>query len=81
MKDTVITAAAKRRELKIWLACFIVAFVVNVAAIIYFVTPWYEIFTQLGYVVVLSVSFYVLTVAARLIWFGIRRITSAEAKN
>ena len=54
MKDTVITAAVKRRELKIWLACFVVANIINWAAIIKFQAPWYEIFTQIGYVVVTS---------------------------
>lgn len=81
MKDTVITAAVKRRELWIWLICFIVANVVNVISIICFATPWYEIFTQLGYVTVLSVSLYLLTVAARLIWFVVRRFMSSEGKH
>ena len=78
MKDTVITAAVKRRELWIWLTCFIVANVVNVATIICYATPWYEIFTQLGYVTVLSVMLYVLTVVVRVIWFLVRRFTSSE---
>lgn len=34
MKDTVITAAVKRRELWIWLTCFIAANVVNITTII-----------------------------------------------
>lgn len=78
MKDTVITAAVKRREMWIWLICFIVANVVNVTTIICYATPWYEIFTQLGYVTVLSVLLYVLTVVARVIWFLVRRFTSSE---
>ena len=48
MKDTVISARTKRRELTIWLACFAVANIINWAAIIRFATPWYEVFTQLG---------------------------------
>ena len=48
MKDTVISAAVKRRELKIWLVCFLVANIINWVAIIKFGTPWYEVFTQVG---------------------------------
>ena len=39
MKDTVITADVKRRELWTLLACFVVANVVNWVAIIKFATP------------------------------------------
>ena len=76
MKDTVITAAVKRRELWIWLTCFIVANVVNITTIICYSTPWYEVFTQLGYVVALSVLLYVLTIVVRVVWFVVRRLTS-----
>ncbi len=81
MKDTVITAAVKRRELWIWLTCFIVANVVNITTIICYATPWYEIFTQLGYVTVLSVLLYVLTVVVRLVWYAVRRIAPSEDKR
>ena len=66
MKDTVISAAVKRRELKIWLVCFVVANIVNWAAIIKFDTPWYEVFTQIGYVVVSSLVLYVLLLLVRI---------------
>lgn len=68
MKDTIITASMKRRELRIWLACFVVANIVNVATIIKYQTPWHEIFTQLGYVVVLSLMLYGLVLVVRIAW-------------
>ena len=68
MKDTVITAATKRRELYIWLACFVVANIVNVVTIIKFQTSWLEIFTQIGYVVITSLVLYVLVLIVRLAW-------------
>ena len=34
MNDTVITAAFKRRELKIWAVCFVAAILVNAGAIL-----------------------------------------------
>ena len=74
MKDTVISAAVKRRELKIWLVCFIVANIVNWAAIIKYQTPWYEIFTQIGYVVVSSLLLYGLLLLVRIAYKILRRL-------
>ena len=75
MKDTVISAAVKRREFKIWLACFVVANVVNWAAIIKFGTPWYEVFTQIGYVVVTSLVIYALIAVLRIAFKVYKLIT------
>ena len=75
MKDTVISAAVKRREFKIWLACFVVANVVNWAAIIKYQTPWYEIFTQIGYVVVTSLVIYALIAILRIAFKVYKLIT------
>ncbi len=66
VKDTVITASEKRREILLALGCFIAAFLVNVYAIIRFGTPWTEMFTQIGYVIVLSVAIYAIVWAVRL---------------
>ena len=66
MKDTVITAQAKKRELWILLACFVVANVTNWVAIIRFSAPWYEVFTQIGYVVVTSLVIYALIAVLRI---------------
>ncbi len=74
MKDTIISADVKRRELKIWLACFVVANIINWAAIIKFQTPWYEIFTQMGYVVVSSLLLYGLLLLVRIAWRIIRAL-------
>lgn len=76
MKDTVISAAVKRRELKIWLVCFIVANVVNWAAIIKYQTPWYEIFTQIGYVVVSSLLIYGLLLLVRIAYKILRHLSA-----
>jgi hypothetical protein len=66
MKDTVITARAKKRELWILLACFVVANITNWVAIIRFSAPWYEVFTQIGYVVVTSLVIYALIAVLRI---------------
>lgn len=66
MKDTVITAKAKRRE--IWLAagCFLAANLVNIYAIAKFRTPFTELFTQIGYVLILAVAIYAVIWIVRL---------------
>ena len=68
MKDTIITAQFKRRELWILLACFVVANITNWVAIIRFSAPWYEVFTQIGYVLFTTVVIYALIALVRVAW-------------
>lgn len=75
MKDTVITAQAKKRELWILLACFVVANVTNWVAIIRFSAPWYEVFTQIGYVVVTTLVIYALIAVLRIAFKVYKLIT------
>jgi hypothetical protein len=75
MKDTIITAQVKRRELWILLVCFLVANIFNVVAIIRFSTPWYEVFTQIGYVVVTSLVIYALIAVLRIAFKVYKLIT------
>ena len=57
MKDIIITSQKIRRERNIYLVCFLLAFVINIAAIVAYTRPWIETFTQLGYVFVISLFF------------------------
>lgn len=75
MKDTIITAAVKRRELSILLICFLVANITNWVAIIRFSAPWYEVFTQIGYVVVTTLVIYALIAMVRLAFWLIKYIS------
>jgi hypothetical protein len=75
MKDTIITAQAKKRELWILLACFVVANITNWVAIIRFSAPWYEVFTQIGYVVVTSLVIYALIAVLRIAFKVYKLIT------
>ena len=68
MKDTLITAAMKRREMLILLVCFVVANMVNWFAIIKFERPWWEVFSQIGYVVVTTLVLYGLVLVLRVVW-------------
>ena len=75
MKDIIITAQAKKRELWILLACFVVANITNWVAIIRFSAPWYEVFTQIGYVVVTSLVIYALIAILRIAFKVYKLIT------
>lgn len=73
MKDTLITAHRKLVELKTAGVCLLLAVLVNVGCIIYYHTPFYEVFTQIGYTVVIALGFYVIWTAIRLIVWLFRR--------
>ncbi len=74
MKDIVIPAAVVRREIIIWLCCFVAANIVNWVVIIKFATPWYEIFSQIGYVTITSFVFYGLLLMLRAAWWLLSQV-------
>ena len=73
MKDTLITAHRKLVELKTAGVCLLLAILVNIGCIIYYHTPFYEVFTQIGYTVVIALGFYIIWTAIRLIVWLFRR--------
>ena len=60
MKDIIITSQKLKRERNIYLLSFILAFIVNVIAIIVYSRPWIEVISQIGYVIVISFLIYFL---------------------
>ena len=73
MKDTLITARRKKTELLTFLACLGLAVLVNIGSIIYFHTPFYEVFTQIGYTLMIALAFYLIWTSVRLIVWLFRR--------
>ncbi len=73
MKDTLITAHRKLVELKTAGVCLLLAVLLNVGCIIYYHTPFYEVFSQIGYTVVIALGFYVIWTAIRLIVWLFRK--------
>ena len=73
MKDTLITAHRKLVELKTAGVCLLLAVLLNVGCIIYYHTPFYEVFTQIGYTVAIALGFYVIWTAIRLIVWLFRK--------
>lgn len=62
-----------RREFIIWLIAFLLSNLLNVYGIIHYKTSWIELFTQLGYVFVLSLLLYFLVALIRLVVGIIRK--------
>ncbi|MBR4586193.1 MAG: hypothetical protein IKO29_05585 [Bacteroidales bacterium] len=72
MKDTLVTARRKKTEIITALVCFALAFLLNIVCILVYKTPFKEVFTQIGYIVVISVALYVIWTAIRLLVWLIR---------
>ena len=60
MKDIIITSRRLRQERNIYLLSFILAFIINVIAIIVYSRPWIEVISQIGYVIAISFLIYFL---------------------
>ena len=73
MKDFTIPASRVRTELWSLAVCFGIAVLINLGSIIYYHTPFYEIFTQIGYTVVVTVILYVVWILLRLLVLLIRK--------
>lgn len=67
MKDTLITAQRKKREILYFGLCLTAAVLVNLGAILYFGTPWYELFTQAGYTLMIAIALYAIAAVVRLV--------------
>lgn len=74
MKDIVISSKRVKKEVAILLTCFIIAFVINIASIVIYKTSWLEIFTQIGYVVVITLVLYLIVAFIRFIIYLINRL-------
>ena len=74
MKDTTITAAMKKRELIIILACFLAAYTLNVIGIIKHQTPIRELITQFHVVLLIALVFYVMILFLRILYYLVSRL-------
>lgn len=74
MKDLTITSKQLKKETYILSSCFAVSFLTNITSIILFKTPWYEMFTQLGYVVIITFFLYLLIVIIRTVVSLVRKL-------
>lgn len=81
MEELVITKKRLKKEILIFAICFLIAFAINIIAIIYFKTPWYEIFTQIGYVLIILLLFYLTVIFVRFIVYLIKKFIAILLKS
>ena len=74
MKDIIITSKKLKQERNIFLLSFLLAFIINVIAIIIYSRPWIEIISQIGYVIVISFFIYLILWIPRGILIGLRHL-------
>ena len=78
MKEIIISKARIKTELIAMLVCFLIAFFANLGAIIYFKTPFIELITAIGFVIVFAIALYILWSIIRLIIYGIKIMFSKK---
>ncbi|MFI3248112.1 MAG: hypothetical protein R3Y39_03180 [Rikenellaceae bacterium] len=78
MKDIIITANAQRNEVMIIVICLLCAVGVNIYSIITFDRPWIELFSQIGWTVIIAAVFYALTVFVRVVLYILKRILARK---
>ena len=74
MKDIVISAKRIKRELLVALVCFLLAFLTNAGAVIAYAKPWYELFTQIGYVCIIALAIWIVLLVLRVLYLIIKKI-------
>lgn len=71
MKDFVVTARRQKTEICSLVVCFIIAFLLNVYAIIAYDGKWSELYSTIFYLLIFTVALYVAWTVIRLVIFGI----------
>jgi hypothetical protein len=70
MKDILITGVRIKKELITLSVCFLIGFVANIVAIIFYKTVYAEVITSLGYILVFTFVLYLIWSLLRiLVWF------------
>ena len=78
MKDIIISKARIRTELITLSACFVIACLFNLGAIIYYKSPAIELITSLGYAIIFAIALYILWSLIRLIVYIIKSVLSKK---
>ena len=77
-RDTTITGAMKKRELIIFLLCFLGANVLNVIGIIKHQTPARELVTQLHVVLLVALVLYGAVIILRVLYYLVARFWNRQ---
>ncbi|MDH6313497.1 hypothetical protein M2137_002287 [Parabacteroides sp. PFB2-10] len=78
MKDTLITAKRKKIEIITLIVCFILANLVNLYAIISYKTPFIELLTQLGYILLFTIVLYAGWSCLRIVFYYLKKLFTKQ---
>ena len=74
MKDILLTVKRQKTEIKVFCVCIVLAYLMNIIAIIAYVTSWSELWTQSLWMLLITCGFYGLSIVLRLLYYGIRQL-------
>ena len=72
MKDILLTVKRQKTEIKVFCVCIVLAYLMNIIAIIAYGTSWSELWTQSLWMLLITCGFYGLSIVLRLLYYGIR---------
>jgi hypothetical protein len=81
MKDTIITASRKRKEIIVLALSFAFAFLMNVYAVIIYKQPAIELFTQIHVVLLISLFIYAVATILRILWWLLAKFYKSIVKS
>lgn len=81
MKDTILTARNKKRELVILLVCFMIANLANLYAIIAYKTSFLEMITSIFYVIIFTVALYVFLGIMRIFFYLLKALLLKRSRG
>ncbi|MDR3366261.1 MAG: hypothetical protein LBO71_04770 [Prevotellaceae bacterium] len=81
MKNTIISARRKKTELFTLLACFVLANMANLYAIVAYNTSLAELATALGYVSIAALVLYIAWSAIRICFYGAKRAAGRRIRQ
>lgn len=72
MKDIHIPVKRQKLEIKIFCACILLAYLMNIISILSYRTEWSELWTQSLGMLVIACILYGLSILLRLLYYGVR---------
>lgn len=69
MKDILFSVKQQKTELKLFAACLLLAYLLNILSIVAYGTEWSELWTQSFWMLLIGGGLYGLSVVVRLLWF------------
>lgn len=78
MRDIILSVKRQKTEIKIFCACIVFAYLMNIISIIAYNTEWSELWTQSLWMVIITCGLYGLSIVLRILYYAIRRLTAKK---